>query len=80
MLKGSLVVLLWFVIHIFVFTKAVSIVWPHNARIAGIRNGTFPIDVTPTLPLIAWVLIYGLPSVIVGSLMLLYRIGTRETT
>jgi len=70
--------LLWFVVYAYVVEKTVDIVWPPKARIAGILKGTYPIDVTPPLPLMVWFLIYAIPSIGVGCLFLLYLSGSRR--
>ena len=76
--KGSLAILLWCVIYVFIFGQVFDNVWPPQRRLAGRLNGTYAIDVTPPLPLIAWVLIYSIPTVIVAALVFLYRLGTRK--
>ena len=73
----SLAILLWFLAYGFLLSKAYDMVWPHERRVVGILNGTYAIDLSPPLPLIAWVLVYAIPTILVGVLVLLYRSGTR---
>lgn len=71
--KASLAVLGWFVCLVYTRSKVIRIVWPPQRRIAAILAGHYPIDVTPPLPLWAWITIFATPTAIIGILVIVYR-------
>jgi hypothetical protein len=77
--KGSLAILLWFALYILAWGWVFDLVWPPQVRLSRRLDGTWPTDASPSLPLIAWVAIYAIPTLVVGSLVFLYLMGTRNS-
>ena len=76
--KSSLAILLWFALYVVAWGKVFDIVWPPEVRMSRRLNGIWPIDVPAPLPLIAWAVIFAIPTLVVGSLVFLYQLGTRK--
>ena len=76
--KASLAVAAWFILFLATQAAIQEAVWPPERRIAAIREGHYPIDAPPPLPMIGSVAIYVIPTVVVSLLVIVYRRGTRR--
>jgi hypothetical protein len=74
--KASLAAVVWFILFLATQAAIQEAVWPPERRIAAIREGHYPIDVPPPLPMIGSIAVYVIPTVVVGLLVIVYRRGT----
>ncbi|HVT95449.1 MAG TPA: hypothetical protein VHD76_21540 [Bryobacteraceae bacterium] len=77
--KGSLAILLWFLLYFLASFVVYRSVWPAERRAAAVRAGTLAADAPPPLPWLPAITIYALPTIVAGGLTLLYRVGARRS-
>lgn len=71
--KTAVAVLIWIVCFKLTASEVYRMVWPPERRIAAIRAGRYAIDAPNPLPPVAWIIMFTIPTVVVGILVFIYR-------